>query len=897
MVLATNLFLSAALLGGPADDVLVQRDDLFAASEGWLEGYAESVGGETLAYPRLRPERPVALLTRATTGLMAIEWRTEAVPEVVPEEGVVFFWMAGMALQGHGQRFDLFVNGEPRLQFESGVEGEWGVDGVGGGRLEFSAFTRDQHRDGFGYVRLHAPRAWVTPGEPLVLRVVGEAAGVATWFMTYECPDALAHFRAESEHQGWLDLTVSETASGMVIMVNAPQRWAGKVFDLSIGRDYSMGTELVVGERSARAICPLPAVSLKRYIGKPLRVHLDDQPLIENATVFAAIDTAYIAAKSIVRIGADATEEGPWTVRVRMEHQPELAADLIALSDSPLANGEIHIVSSSHQDIAWMDSPQQCIEDRDVHIITPALEELRVNPDYHFCMENVLCLREYLERHPELREEIAGFTRQGRITWGGTYNAPYEEMYSGEALVRQFYLGRRWLRETLPGCDAITYWNVDVPGRTPQMPQLMAKAGVPYGLISRHEEGFFRWLAPDGSTAWFWSSGHYGNSFPHLAKEFFDAAGHVAAEGAQWSNLLRVEGEPAVVPILSDWDMGRPVVYEELVERWTGFDALLSEDGTWRELRLPELRHASSVETMSAMAAAYAEAPTIAGERPAVWLYIHGPSHQKALAAAREGSRLLCEAETFSTVRSLLEGSFESYPQARLTEGWEAAIYPDHGWGGKNGHITDALFLEKLELARDLGRELRDGAMRAIAARVKTDPEKGIPVVVFNPLSWERSGLVDVELEEVPEGKQPYSLQTAEGREIDFHLVAVGVPDAEGRRGFRLKFFAPDVPRLGYATFYLGGTANIESHFDDSEDVEILHLDREWETDHYRIRLGAGGIAELFDKELGVDVLDTSEWFGGEILTLHSEGHGAGEFADVQQPTLEGLDRLAAHQH
>ena len=40
-----------------------------------------------------------------------------------------------------------------------------------------------------------------------------------------------------------------------------------------------------------------------------------------------------------------------------------------------------------------------------------------------------------------------------------------------------------------------------------------------------------------------------------------------------------------------------------------GLDAVLQEDGTWRRLALPELRHANGVETMSGMAAAYADVP------------------------------------------------------------------------------------------------------------------------------------------------------------------------------------------------------------------------------------------------------------------------------------------------
>ena len=72
----------------------------------------------------------------------------------------------------------------------------------------------------------------------------------------------------------------------------------------------------------------------------------------------------------------------------------------------PPAGSTVRIISSSHQDIAWMNSPEACREYRDTHCITPALEMMAANPDYCFVMENMLNLMEYLERHPERRDDI-----------------------------------------------------------------------------------------------------------------------------------------------------------------------------------------------------------------------------------------------------------------------------------------------------------------------------------------------------------------------------------------------------------------------------------------------------------------------------------------------------------
>lgn len=87
-------------------------------------------------------------------------------------------------------------------------------------------------------------------------------------------------------------------------------------------------------------------------------------------------------------------------------------------------NGRINIITSSHQDIAWMDSIGACEKWRDENMITPVLKLLAENKSFCFTVEDALCLKEYLERHPDRYEEILKFTREGRLEWGATYVQP-----------------------------------------------------------------------------------------------------------------------------------------------------------------------------------------------------------------------------------------------------------------------------------------------------------------------------------------------------------------------------------------------------------------------------------------------------------------------------------------
>ena len=536
----------------------------------------------------------------------------------------------------------------------------------------------------------------------------------------------------------------------------------------------------------------------------------------------------------------------------------------------------LHIVSSSHQDIAWMDSPEKCIVYRDEKCITPALNMMARDPAYSFTMENMLNLMEYLERHPERAEEVGRLTREGRLEWGATFNQPYESLLSGEQLVRGAYFGRRWLKTALPGADALVYFNPDVPGRAAQMPQILAKAGIPYMVMSRYHEGFYRWASPDGSSVLAYSPGHYGNAAAYLNAPPAEGLKAIADNIAKWAPYHEAHGLPDQFPLLNSVDFSQPTDFGPLIAAWNGAGKNGAADR-------PVMRYSTARTFFEALDVKTAKLETLTGERPGLWLYIHGPTHHWAISAAREAARLLPAAEAFGTVRALLEGSFAGYPAKRLEAAWMAAIYPDHGWGGKEGQVTDRLFRKKYEFARDEGRALLDEALQAIVGRIAAAPDKMDHVVVFNTLSWPVTGPVSIA---VPPHLARPRIAGPDGRPCPSQLLPAAAPSGDRT----VEFLAEDVPALGYKTFYLAEDEEPASNGGPaSQNMEVV------ENSFYRIRLVPGGVAGLYDKELGREVLDTRKFLGFEVFTMRSVGNGAGEFGRVQQPTMEGFDKLSLH--
>lgn len=537
--------------------------------------------------------------------------------------------------------------------------------------------------------------------------------------------------------------------------------------------------------------------------------------------------------------------------------------------------GTIHLMGSSHQDIAWMDSPEKCIRHRDEEVITPALEIMRRHPDFRYGMENTLNLVEYLERHPDRREEVARLTREGRMEWGATYNQPYESMLSGEQLVRQLYFGRKWIRRNLPGCDALVAWNPDVPGRAIQMQQILAKAGVPYLMISRHSENLFRWHSPDGSGVLAYTPGHYYNHSLILGDSTPVAAARLEEKFRGWERFFAGRNITPQFGVLNSADAIGPKYFGPLVDHWNARAAA-------GPAPLPVMKHSSAVEFFRAVDVPGGRLDTIVGERPNVWLYIHGPTHHWAIAAKRRAGLLLPAAEAFSTIDAVLAGTWQGYRDKELATAWAASIYDDHGWGGKEGQVTDQLFRSKADSARMIGQRVLDRALGSIAARVKTGGAKGTPVVVFNARSWQRTEPVTVTL---PRGS--WRIVDAKGRTVLSQEVPSPAAAAEARTA--VMFIAQDVPSYGYATYHAvpAPSATVRP--------AAMPAGGVWESTHYRVGFAPGGLRSITDKELGRELLRTGKFLGAEIFTMRSVGNGAGEFTEVQQPTMEGFDKLSLH--
>lgn len=442
-----------------------------------------------------------------------------------------------------------------------------------------------------------------------------------------------------------------------------------------------------------------------------------------------------------------------------------------------------------------MDDPAACREFRVKKNIGPALDLMKKYPTYCFVMENMQNLMEFMEDAPERMDEVVKYMREGRLEFGATYNQPYEGSLSGEQLVRECYFGRRWLKQQFPGCDARVAFNPDVPGRTLQMQQILKKAGIPYLVISRFHRGLWSWTSPDDSSVLAYSPGHYISDHLILKGKLERALPTIREKIRRLDYHYAANGIPRVYPLFNTVDFARPMDFSALIKQWRA-----------------NAEHTATIEYspissfFDRIASGNPTFPVIRGERPGVWLYIHGPGHHYAMSAKRQAGVLLPAAEAFQTIACLAEGGFDNYPVKKLEQAWKDSLADDHGWGGKDGEITDALFLARHRAARDSGKQLLRDAVVRIAGRIKGDSAKGMPVTVFNDLNWKRTDLVRVPVDRAV--AKSVVVRDAEGKHVASQVI--------------------DVPReVNVALATMGATASASSVH--SEAYSALHaIDGQW---------------------------------------------------------------------
>lgn len=247
-----------------------------------------------------------------------------------------------------------------------------------------------------------------------------------------------------------------------------------------------------------------------------------------------------------------------------------------------------------------------------------------------------------------------------------------------------------------------------------------------------------------------------------------------------------------------------------------------------------------------------------------------------------ENKRLLTTVESLGAAASIVVGA--AYPAEALAAGWWATqMQQEHDTAPDNIPVRDAWCPLVRGWTRGAHLALRTAqrqVLHALSTEISTPtasqdaPEHSV-LAVFNPLaSGLRTDAVHVPLSDLGglrlSAGQGFAVRDANGRLLSSQVVAGG---SDGQD--ELIFSAPDVPALGYTLFTVGMERTTAAA------TSVRAEGRTLENEFYRVALNeAGALVTLWDKDLGIDLLETAGGImGNDYRLTETHDHGMGTTA------------------
>jgi alpha-mannosidase len=488
-----------------------------------------------------------------------------------------------------------------------------------------------------------------------------------------------------------------------------------------------------------------------------------------------------------------------------------------------LQTATFHLTGNSHIDAAWL-WPWTETVDVVKRTFGTALQLMYEYPNYTYTQSAAAYNEWMAQKYPDLNDQIKQRIKEGR--WevvGGMWVEPDLNMPDGESLVRQLLVGKRWYKQAY-GVDVRIGWNPDSFGYTWQLPQIYKKSGVDYFVTQKMTWNdtnqlpfkLFWWESPDGSKVLAYFPHDYANDNLNPVRladdlatartratgmtDMMDLYG-VGDHGGGPTRAILDEGEawtpgstvPLAVPspVMPKFQWGTAQTYFSSIEK-----QVADQSPTWD--------YSSIAKGYTAPSAVDGKVSIPTWKSELYFEYHRGvmttqANHKRNM---RESSEEILNAEKWSSL-AWLDG--KPYPGAELTEDWKKVLFNQfHDLAAGSGiGIIYKEAQKDYDVVRWSTNEIDAGALQTVAERINTiirpvegarSPDRSIPVVVFNPLGWERSGDVTVKVQS-PNGDA--SLLSV--RDATSSLVESKVVSSDEKTGVvELKLHVTHVPALGY---------------------------------------------------------------------------------------------------
>ncbi|HRI12379.1 MAG TPA: polysaccharide lyase family protein [Verrucomicrobiota bacterium] len=541
------------------------------------------------------------------------------------------------------------------------------------------------------------------------------------------------------------------------------------------------------------------------------------------------------------------------------------------------------VVPHAHLDVGYTDYAAKVAELQS-RALDDAMELAERNPGFEFTPDGFWVVDQYLAgRGPSEREQLVRAMQQGRIHVPAVHGSLFTGSASLEGLIRALYPSRRFARQH--GTPFDTAVVTDVPSYSWSWASALAAAGVkyfvgasdayrgPFLLRNRlNERSPHSWEGPDGGRVTTWYARHY-----HQVASLFGMPPRISLGRDSLPRFLQAYDRPS-------YRANDVILYGTHVENVTLEPRQAAFVDEWnRTYAYPRLQFGGFAEALGTITQQQGELPVVRGDGGPYWE--DGlAANARVTARIRENSRRLPSAEKLATLARQLNPRFR-VDQSELDGAWERSrLMDEHTWHAdcsvrdpesdqarRQGEDKDA---RASEAQRAIERLLQ----RCLSAIADVSPAGPGSVLIFNPLSWERTGVMELDI-----GRGQGLVDVGTGQVIPLEVLRVG------RVYQKVRFLALDVPALGYRALRLRPLPT-SPRAEPLDDPAVL------ESPFYRVALDSkrGAIRSLIDRQTGRELVDTNNAYAlGQWLYVT----GGDELPSrlVQYSTVSPIPALTVH--
>ena len=477
-----------------------------------------------------------------------------------------------------------------------------------------------------------------------------------------------------------------------------------------------------------------------------------------------------------------------------------------------LHEATMHLTGNSHIDAAWL-WPWTETVDVVKRTFGTALQLMNEYPDYTYTQSAAQYNAWIADKYPEMNEQIKRRIKEGR--WeivGGMWVEPDLNMPDGEAQVRSILVGKRWFQKEY-GVDVRIGWNPDSFGYTWQLPQIYKKSGIDYFVTQKTAWNdtnqfpfkLFWWESPDGSKVLTYFPHDYANNNLNpvrLSHDFTIARAHTPGL-TEMMDLYGI-GDHGGGPTRAVLDEGKHWMEADKVVPKMKFGTAQSYFTEFEKKIVSDPR----IWDYDSIAKGYQPPPAPPEGMVAIPTWkseLYFEYHRGVMTTQANHKRNMRDSEEWALnaekLASLawLEG--DAYPGNELTESWKKITFNDfHDLAAGSGiGIIYKEAQQDYDQVRWSTNEISQHAIKTLSSAVDTQVASGVPVMVLNPLAWERSGTVTVSVQLPVAAAGPVSVLDAAN-----HVVPSQVLDKNDKtHSYRLMLAVDKVPSMGYKVLHV----------------------------------------------------------------------------------------------